>query len=239
MNRLNLCPLQSSYSVQFGCNVSATDVDGGFSRYTREFDSDSHIVAVSYQLRTADYEYLLAFYRVWQASPNQRFLMSLIINDSYMHDYECVFVPKSLNLVGVNGNIINVAFSVEAYSNAVVGDVRLSSKPYVFEFADSIRVGVGMAGSLRDVIYRTSVSDALKVAVGMTGTLRNVRVPYSFAEKLQVSMGLSGQLKLVTKTAADEKLQVSVSVSGNLKNTVKTDTSENLKVTVGISGTLS
>lgn len=180
MNRLSLCPLQAGYSVQLACNIASTPVPGGFSRYVRTFDADSHVVNVSYQLTNADYMYLLAFYRVWQTTPNARFLMKLLINDAYLHDYECVFVPNSLAPAGVNGSVISVNFSIEAYGNDafVPVDVVLTSLPYPIEQVEAL--AASCAVTELDNSYRPQFADsALTGAVITAMQLRNMVQAYS------------------------------------------------------------
>lgn len=237
MNRLDLCPLRESYAVKYGCTVIARPVPGGFSRYERAFDVDAHIVSVSYQLTHADYLYFMSFWRLWQRNPDQRFLMKLLINDDYLHDYECVFVPKSL-AIAVNGRVMNVAFNVEAYGEGAVGEVRLSSKPYPLIWGDAMAVAVTASGELRDVVHEFAFADAVGVQVGIVGTLRTTTATYAANEKLSVSITLAGNLKDTVKTTVSEKLQVGMSLSGNLKDGVLTAVADKLQISVGITGSL-
>ncbi len=134
MNRLDLCPLQESYAVQFGCSVQRSELPGGFSRYTTVTPSKKHLVSISYNLTEPDYHYFRAFYLNWQLNPLP-FLMKLYIEDSEFQDYICQFVPDSFSLDALSGKI----FSISAELVVVISPVViLTSKTYPLFVLESI-----------------------------------------------------------------------------------------------------
>ena len=146
MNRLDLCPLQESYAVQFGCSVQRDALPGGFSRYTTVTPSKKHLVSISYNLTEPDYHYFRAFYLNWQLNPLP-FLMKLYIEDSEFKDYICQFVPDSFSLDALSGKI----FSVSAELVVVISPVVvLTSKTYPLFLLESIETDY----VLSDVIQR-------------------------------------------------------------------------------------
>ncbi|RZA01768.1 MAG: hypothetical protein EOO68_10145 [Moraxellaceae bacterium] len=78
MNRLDLCPLQSSYSAEFGDGVLSQDLAKGMPRTRADFIGAVHMVNASFMLAPDDYNYIMAFYRVYQRNP-QPFLVGLYL----------------------------------------------------------------------------------------------------------------------------------------------------------------
>lgn len=141
MNKLDLCPLQESYSVKYGTSVERIAFRGGFGRYIQTKNAKKHLVDVSFTLREDDFIYFRAFYLNWQLNPLP-FLMSLIIEDSEFREYIAQFVPESFAFNELKGNI----FKVSAQVVVVTTEVQiLTSKPYPLECDESIssRVSIG------------------------------------------------------------------------------------------------
>ncbi|MHA3048652.1 hypothetical protein [Acinetobacter sp. ANC 4639] len=177
MNRLDLCPLQASYSVQFGCSVQRDQLPGGFSRYSTVTESKKHLVSIGYKLTEADYLYFRAFYLNWQLNPLS-FFMKLFIEDSEYKDYICQFVPDSFNFAELNGRIFNVSAQVLVVISPVIA---LTSRMYPYRFMESMATDF----ALMDVVQRTimNVTDAavesVTTAFGLTAaTIRSVNTIY-------------------------------------------------------------
>lgn len=136
MNKLDLCPLQSSYSVKYGTSVERIALRGGFGRYVQTKNAKKHLVDLAFTLREDDFIYFRAFYLNWQLNPLP-FLISLIIEDSEFREYIAQFVPDSFNFNELNGSI----FSVSAQVVVVTTEVRvLTSKLYPVEADDELLI---------------------------------------------------------------------------------------------------
>jgi hypothetical protein len=114
MNRLMLAPLQAGYSVQLGNDVISQRLEGGASRHERATIGSSHTVNLQWACPLGDYQYLMAFYRIWQRNPSQAFVMRLVIDAHVAQDYQCHFVPESIQLTSKSGAIHYVSAQVEA-----------------------------------------------------------------------------------------------------------------------------
>lgn len=134
MNKLDLCPLQSSYSVKYGTSVDRIALRGGFGRYVQTKNAKKHLVDLAFTLREDDFIYFRAFYLNWQLNPLP-FLMSLIIEDSEFREYIAQFVPDSFNFNELNGSV----FSVSAQVVVVTTEVKiLTSRLYQVEHVEEL-----------------------------------------------------------------------------------------------------
>lgn len=136
LNRLAYCVQQSGYTVDFGNDVIAQNLDGGPSRYRRDVRGNSHTVNVSWVLKLKGYQYLTAFYRVWMRNPSQPFLAELIIDDE-LKDYKCFF-KSAIQLNSKEGLVYRVSAQLEV--KALIADnafddalVSLGSGSDIFE----------------------------------------------------------------------------------------------------------
>jgi len=176
MNKLDLCPLQSSYSVKYGTSVERIALKGGFGRYVQTKNAKKHLVDVSFTLREDDFIYFRAFYLNWQLNPLP-FLMSLIIEDSEFREYIAQFVPESFSFNELKGNI----FKVSAQIVVVTSEVQiLTSKPYpvlTTDFIESlIKINKGYSGlntgedlSIEVGIRQAKLSDLIEYTTFNTG----------------------------------------------------------------------
>ena len=169
MNRLDLCPLQESYAVQFGCSVQRDALPGGFSRYTTVTPSKKHLVSISYNLTEPDYQYFRAFYLNWQLNPLP-FLMKLYIEDSEFKDYICQFVPDSFSLDALSGKI----FSVSAELVVVISPVVvLTSKTYPLFILESIETDYVLSDVIqREVMNTTGLMEKVETQFAITGAMQ-------------------------------------------------------------------
>lgn len=148
MNKLDLCPLQSSYSVKYGTSVERIELRGGFGRYVQTKNAKKHLVDVEFTLREDDFIYFRAFFLNWQLNPLP-FLMSLIIEDSEFREYIAQFIPDSFAFSELNGLI----FKVSAQLVVVTTDVKiLTSKPYQVEHIEYMSVDM----SIDDTVLKLS-----------------------------------------------------------------------------------
>lgn len=118
MNRLQVCPLQAGYTVQYGNDTISQRLEGGASRFERAVIGTSHMAALNFALSEGGYQYLMAFFRVWQRNPSQPFIAALIIDDHQMADYQCWFMPDSISLTAKNGAVFYVSAMVEVKAMA-------------------------------------------------------------------------------------------------------------------------
>jgi hypothetical protein len=169
MNRLDLCPLQESYAVQFGCSVQRSELTGGFSRYTTVTPSKKHLVSISYNLTEPDYHYFRAFYLNWQLNPLP-FLMKLYIEDSEFKDYSCQFVPDSFSLDALSGKI----FSVSAELVVVISPVViLTSKTYPLYLLESVETDYALTNVVqREVMNTTGLTEKVETQFAITGAMQ-------------------------------------------------------------------
>jgi len=160
VNRLDLCPLQESYSVQFGCSVQRDELPGGFSRYTTITPSKRHVVKIAYNLKEPDFLYFRAFYLNWQLNPLP-FLMKLIVEDSEFKDYICQFVPESFSFNELNGLNFNMSAELIVVISPVVA---LTSVMYPYQFVESV--------STDQLQENIRMLDALELYEGCASSIR-------------------------------------------------------------------
>lgn len=143
MNKLDLCPLQESYSVKYGTSVERIAFSGGFGRYVQTKNAKKHLVDVAFTFREDDFIYFRAFYLNWQLNPLP-FLMSLIIEDSEFREYIVQFVPDSFSFNELSGKI----FKVSAQLIVVTSEVQiLTSKPYPTYLLESVAYNIPQLGA--------------------------------------------------------------------------------------------
>ncbi|WP_111891582.1 hypothetical protein [Acinetobacter sp. MB5] len=191
MNRLDLCPLQASYSVQFGCSVQRDQLPGGFSRYSTLTESKKHLVSIGYKLTEADYLYFRAFYLNWQLNPLP-FFMKLFIEDSQYKDYICQFVPDSFSFSELNGRIFNVSAQLLVVISPVIA---LTSRMYPFQFVESITTDFALtAGVQREIMNLTDADvESVETAFALSqATIRSENTIYPDADNTSGSGATGG-----------------------------------------------
>ena len=167
MNKLDLCPLQSSYSVKYGTSVERIALRGGFGRYIQTKNAKKHLVDVSFTLREDDFIYFRAFYLNWQLNPLP-FLMSLIIEDSEFREYIAQFVPESFSFNELNGNV----FKVSAQLVVVTSEVQiLTSKPYPTYLLENVGYNISQIGLQQVNNYVDIGIEAGNYSLGLVGIM--------------------------------------------------------------------
>lgn len=112
--KMTLCPLQDGYSVQHPFSINRMQLGGGASRFRKGKKGLPSLVNVQWTVDKNGYDYLLAFYRLWenQTPKINPFLLDLIIDESALTEYSCFF-SSGLVLSAVNGPIRTVTATLE------------------------------------------------------------------------------------------------------------------------------
>lgn len=136
LNKLMYCSTYQGYSANIGNGVTSQELDGGADRYRRALKGVPHTVSSRWVVTEYGYQYLMAFYRVWQRNPNKPFYAKLCIDDSELRDYQCFFDAKTgLTLTEQRGRLF-----------VVTGTLKV--KPLKVDPAmDDIIVDAGNAGT--------------------------------------------------------------------------------------------
>lgn len=113
LNKLAYCVQQSGYTVEFGNNVIVQELEGGPSRYRVDSKNNVHYVNSTWVVKKKGYQYLVAFFHVWQRNPSQPFLAQLIIDDALLEAYECFFRNGGFRLDSKNGPVYTVSAILE------------------------------------------------------------------------------------------------------------------------------
>jgi hypothetical protein len=171
MNRLDLCPLQASYSVQFGCSVQRDQLPGGFSRYSTVTESKKHLVSLTFKVTETDYLYFRAFYLNWQLNPLP-FFMKLFIEDSEYKDYICQFVPDSFNFAELNGRIFNVSAQLLVVISPVIA---LTSRMYPFQFLESMATDFALTNGVQRQVMNLTDADVEAVQTAFALSQATIR----------------------------------------------------------------
>lgn len=112
--KMTLCPTQDGYSVQHTFSINRMQLDGGATRFRKGKKGLPPSVNVQWVVDKNGYDYLLAFYRLWEAQTPKinPFLLDLIIDESALTEYSCFF-SSGLVLSAVNGPIRTVTATLE------------------------------------------------------------------------------------------------------------------------------
>lgn len=155
MNRLMLPPTEAGYTATFGGGVIGQKLQGGASRFEVDVLGASHMLSLSWFTNAAGYQYLMAFYRLWQRNPSQPFIAKLIIDDHQLRDYQCHFMPDTMNLVGTEGLSYSVSAQIEA---------KAKTPDYEFDQSLVDAWESGVVGGLPDLeqLVNVDLPDALE-----------------------------------------------------------------------------
>lgn len=119
MDILQLPPLQASYNVDFGDEVTRIQLNGGAGFYRRDVIGASSQVNANWNLSKAQYQYFMAFYRVQVSKGSAPFQYRLIIEQADAADYEVFFMPGTFKLIGKNGLRYMVTAQLEVKAKPV------------------------------------------------------------------------------------------------------------------------
>lgn len=161
MNRLMLPPTEAGYTATFGGGVISQKLQGGASRFEVDVLGASHMLSLSWLTDRAGYQYLMAFYRLWQRNPSQHFLARLIIDDHQLQDYECHFMPDTMNLTAIAGLSYSVSAQIEA---------RAKTPDYDFDqsLVDAWESGMGDGVPELEQLVNVDLPDALENVESVT-----------------------------------------------------------------------
>ncbi|WP_436868869.1 hypothetical protein [Acinetobacter courvalinii] len=116
MYKLKLNPQTSGYGVTPGDDVKRQQFDGGRGRYYIDVKRNSHIVDVNWSLSKADFNKMMAFWRVYQSQPAS-FYVDLVIDQGTRQQYLCNFMPGTFKTSEVNGNLYRINAQLEVVQN--------------------------------------------------------------------------------------------------------------------------
>lgn len=113
---LDLCPLQSAYSVQFGNNVIKTD---GLAEdlLRSQFENIENVVVVNFNLNKIDFDYFMAFFRTWQ-NKRKPFYIDLVLDQRSLTQHLVHFVAESVSMTK-NGSIFKVSAQLHLLNNQI------------------------------------------------------------------------------------------------------------------------
>lgn len=115
LNRLRLTPDNSSYSVTDGKEVVTTQLDGGASRFRRDFLGATSTVDVVFILDAEEYRYLRMFYKILTVSGANPFYIDLLLDLPVKVEHKAYFVPQSLKLTEQKGLSYWVSAQLEVF----------------------------------------------------------------------------------------------------------------------------
>ena len=113
LKKLNLTPVQASYTFAHGQETLRVRLDGGASRFRRDILGSSSILNVRWQANSTDYQFLQAFYRSVSKNGSLPFLIDLVIDYSQLREYRAYFIPGSFRLASQAGHTYNVSAQLE------------------------------------------------------------------------------------------------------------------------------
>lgn len=107
--KFKFIPLQAGYSGEVDSGVIHQVLDGGMPRFRRASKNNANTVNCAWKLDELGYQYCMAFYRKWVRNPARPFHVEMFLDDPFVVNYECWFVPNSVKLTSMNGLIYNIS----------------------------------------------------------------------------------------------------------------------------------
>ncbi|MCK4089655.1 hypothetical protein HCY66_06090 [Acinetobacter radioresistens] len=123
MYKLKLNPEQNGYAVTLGDDVVRQQLNGGRGRYYIDVKRNTDTVQASWALDKAEYNKMMAFWRVYQSEPAP-FLTDLIIDNAALAEYQVNFIPQTFTVNEISGNLyrISAQFEVVKRDNSLTTD---------------------------------------------------------------------------------------------------------------------
>jgi len=121
--KLDLAPDQSAYSVEFSDDSLSVKLDGGRSRFRLDKIGGTSKASVKWTCGRSEYLTLMTFYNTTLVSGSLPFLMDLYLDQPYLTEHECSFVPGSLRLQSQKGHRFVVGAAIEVTPIAVDTEV--------------------------------------------------------------------------------------------------------------------
>lgn len=113
MNKLSIPPDQSGYAMTAGSGVLRVELDGGLGRYRRDILNQASLVDCSWTVNQAEYNYLMAFFRVNEKNGGDGFNIDLILDSQEPTEYVAHIIPGSWRLTGQKGTGYTVTAQLE------------------------------------------------------------------------------------------------------------------------------
>lgn len=112
MYKLKLNPEQNGYAVTLGDDVVRQQLNGGRGRYYIDVKRNTDTVLASWALDKAEYNKMMAFWRVYQSEPAP-FLTDLIIDNAALAEYQVNFIPQTFTVNEISGNLHRISAQLE------------------------------------------------------------------------------------------------------------------------------
>lgn len=113
MNKLSIPPDQAGYSTTNGTGILRVELDGGAARYRRDILDQASMVNCSWTVNRAEYNYLMAFFRINEKNGGSGFYIDLILDYQEPTQYIAHIVPGSFNLSTQKGTGYTVTAQLE------------------------------------------------------------------------------------------------------------------------------
>ena len=116
MDKISIPPDQSGYTVSNGSGIKSTKLDGGLGRYRLDILNNSSSVTCAWTVNRAEYNYLMAFFRVNEKKGGAAFLIDLILDNYYPEERTARLIPGSWGLTQQSGTgyVVGCQLEVEA-----------------------------------------------------------------------------------------------------------------------------
>lgn len=111
---LDLCPLQASYSVQFGNNVIKAEGLNEDALRT-QFENIENVVSINFNLKEKDFDYFMSFFRIWQHK-RKPFYVDLVLDQRPLSQYLAHFVLESVSM-SKTGAVFKVSAQLHILNN--------------------------------------------------------------------------------------------------------------------------
>lgn len=112
MYKLGICVQQSGYSAKLGDDTDMINLGGGLGRTYIATKRNAHNVNVNWVLTELQFQSLMAFWRLYQYSPDP-FLIDLIIDSPELEEFQALFIPNTFNLDEKNGLTFKVSAQLQ------------------------------------------------------------------------------------------------------------------------------
>ena len=114
--KMMLKPHRNGYAFSLGRSTITTQYTAGMPRQRRSQVGAIHELQPTYKCRRSEYQYLMAFLRVYEAKP---FLAYLLLDDISHQWYECCVVSDRIDVSTLGDQIFTVSLNILAKSKAI------------------------------------------------------------------------------------------------------------------------
>lgn len=114
--KMMLKPHRNGYAFSLGRSTITTQYTAGMPRQRRSQVGAIHQLQPTYKCRRSEYQYLMAFLRVYEAKP---FLAYLLLDDISHQWYECRVVSDRIDVSTLGDQIFTVSLNILAKSKAI------------------------------------------------------------------------------------------------------------------------